>query len=98
MLHTAVFGEDGHIEYEMRSSYDSYSRTMKIGCEPGVAVDTKVVGHSILCGMTLPKDHGLPYNRRARPRKGAIITVYGKVSRAGVFYKSFDAKPGPAPE
>jgi len=98
MLHTTIFGQEGHIEYKMRSSYDSYSRTMKIGCEPGVAVETKVIGHSILCGMTLPEDYGLASNRRALPRKGAIITVYGRASRAGVFYTSFEARPGPPPE
>jgi len=99
MLHTAVFGKNGQIEYKMRDFYDGYPPyVVNIGCERGIGVETKVILHSILCGMTLPKDHGLPYNRRAIPRKGAIITVSGRASRTGVFYKSFEARPGPSPE
>jgi len=94
MLHTSIFGTEGAIEYRMRDAYDSH---FYLSCR-GVGVETGVYGHSILCGMELKKGNGLPLNRRALPRKGALITVSGRASRAGVFYTSFEARPGPPPE
>ncbi len=90
MLHTIIFGAEGHIEYKMRDSYDRYGR---FGCDGGIAVETKVIRHSILCGMKLEANHGLPLGRRGLPKKGATIIVYGRTSRAGVFYTSFEAIP-----
>ena len=89
MLHTAIFGSEGHIAYKMRASYDSH---YGVNCK-GIAVDTKVFYHSILCGMRLEANHGLPLGRTGLPKKGATIIVYGRTSRAGIFYSSFETAP-----
>lgn len=92
MLHTAVSGQAGQIDYDLQDSYASKTRLL---CRGGVRVKTGVYGHSILCGMPLEKNHGLRLERDGMPENGATITVYGKTSVTGVFYTSFEVTPNP---
>ena len=79
MLHTALFGEAGVIEYTVTNPRGASSHYE--ACYSGIRVNTKVYGLSNICGVR--------YETRKELRKGTRIEVSGRVSKAGVFYKSY---------
>ena len=86
MMHTAILGEKSEVQYVV-SKGDARRYAWLSQCESGLGVETRVFGHNRLCGW-----------RHKGFRKGSIITVSGKASRAGVFYKSSEPRPGLPPE
>jgi len=80
MIHTAMFGTEGQIEYVVVNKY-STSASHREGCVTGIDVETKVFGYNSLCGFD--------WDARNNLQKGSVITVSGKASRAGIYYSSF---------
>ena len=80
MVHTAIFGNEGQIEYVVTNKYSS-SASAREGCVRGIDVETNVFGYSSLCGFD--------WDARKNLSEGSVITVSGKASRAGVYYESF---------
>jgi len=78
MVHTALLGKSGEIEYRVTNPNDSSRH-----CRGGVQVNFDAgFLYSSLCGV--PWD-----SSRNGIVKGAIIRVQGRASTSGVYYKSF---------
>jgi len=78
MMHTALLGKSGEIEYRVTNPNDSSRR-----CRGGVQVNSDAgFLYSSLCGVIWGSS-------RNGIVKGAIIRVQGRVSTSGVYYKSF---------
>ena len=84
MIHTALYGEAGYIEYRVVRPYGGTYHGQK-GCYSAIEVKTDVFGLSELCGFEYKGGQNL--------YKGTKIEVSGKASRAGVFYDGYRVVP-----